>query len=213
MPASPPSLAARHSSPHVSNARVLISSPMVKSKTGSSACAVCATKGAYNLPNSSTKVWTVSTAFCMSSLSEVKRIMSFGLPSSPCTTVMSTSSSSLMLPLISAFSSLGAMENFSRMPGKTLGTNWTKSAFIVQQIRCEAAIMYSLTGSLLGKLGIEAACTIARMISSASARNPAVPTAFAKSDIHSKAFPNRVRSSTLWSMVCTICFKTGMRSE
>mmetsp|Transcript_103246 Transcript_103246/g.321130 ORF Transcript_103246/g.321130 Transcript_103246/m.321130 type:complete len:215 (+) Transcript_103246:764-1408(+) len=42
----PPSLAARQSSPQVSKARSRISSAMEKSKTGSSAWAVCATKGA-----------------------------------------------------------------------------------------------------------------------------------------------------------------------
>mmetsp|Transcript_51468 Transcript_51468/g.153875 ORF Transcript_51468/g.153875 Transcript_51468/m.153875 type:complete len:213 (+) Transcript_51468:290-928(+) len=52
----PPSRAARHSSPQVSKARSRIVSAMEKSKTGRSACAVWATKGAYILPNSSTKV-------------------------------------------------------------------------------------------------------------------------------------------------------------
>mmetsp|Transcript_84291 Transcript_84291/g.217059 ORF Transcript_84291/g.217059 Transcript_84291/m.217059 type:complete len:322 (+) Transcript_84291:649-1614(+) len=131
----PLSRAAEHSSPQVSKARSRISSPMEKSKTGSSACAVCATNGAYILPSSSTNVFTHSMAFCRSSISEVLMTITFILPSSPFISVRLTSSSSSMPCRVSVVSSLGARVNFSRMPGRMCGTKGRKSPFMVKQMR------------------------------------------------------------------------------
>mmetsp|Transcript_46034 Transcript_46034/g.139569 ORF Transcript_46034/g.139569 Transcript_46034/m.139569 type:complete len:270 (-) Transcript_46034:1656-2465(-) len=206
----PPSRADWHSRPHVSNAMSRISSSMEKSKTKSNACAVCATNGAYALPNSSTKVWTQPTACCKSSISDVLMIITLTWPFSLVSVTLTSVSASR--PLTSAWSaSLGANVNFSRMPGKMCGTNGTKLPFIVTQMRCDASNMYSLTGSLLGKLGTCVAWIIACMITSASARKPSGPTEAARSEMHSKVFPSSVRSSVLWSKLCTKFFRIGIR--
>ena len=53
-----------------------------------------------------------------------------------------------------------------------------KSSLSTAQILWEAAIMYSFTGSLLGKFGTCVALIIASMMLSASWRKPFRPTAF-----------------------------------
>mmetsp|Transcript_26497 Transcript_26497/g.83046 ORF Transcript_26497/g.83046 Transcript_26497/m.83046 type:complete len:261 (-) Transcript_26497:526-1308(-) len=206
----PPSRAARHSSPQVSKARSRISSAMEKSKTGRSACAVWATKGAYSLPSSSAKVCTHSRAFCRSSMAEVLMTITLTLPSLSGINAKFTSSSSPKASRVFASSSFGARANFSRMPGRMWGTKGRKSAFMVQQMRCAACSIYSLTGSLAGRSGTCAAWVMACMMPSASARKPAGPAAFARRDTHSKALPSRDRSSVLCRTAEMSCLSTGI---
>mmetsp|Transcript_20502 Transcript_20502/g.57412 ORF Transcript_20502/g.57412 Transcript_20502/m.57412 type:complete len:324 (-) Transcript_20502:1664-2635(-) len=195
--------------PHVSKARSLMSSAEGKSKTGSSAWAVCATCGAYDLPSSSTNVWTHSSAPFKSCISDDRIIRTSTFPSLDMSVRLISSPSSRSFEALVS-NSVGASVNLARTPGRMCDKNGRKSSFMVEQIRSEADITYSLTGSSSGRFGTCVAWIMACMMISASVRNPLRPTAFASSDMHSKHFPRRVRSSTLWRMFSIMLLSIGI---
>mmetsp|Transcript_104716 Transcript_104716/g.225943 ORF Transcript_104716/g.225943 Transcript_104716/m.225943 type:complete len:322 (+) Transcript_104716:784-1749(+) len=196
------------SSAQVSKERSRMSSAMEKSKTGSRALAVCATKPAYAESSSSTNVWMHSSADFRSCISEEYIMRTCILP--PTSVSVRLTSPSGMSPACSASNSLGASVSFSRTPGRMCGTNGRKSCLSVEQMRSAADIMYSFTGSLAGRLGIAAAWIMACMMTSASALKPSRPTALASSEMHSKHLPRRVRSFSLCRVAWITCFRMGM---
>mmetsp|Transcript_15054 Transcript_15054/g.39830 ORF Transcript_15054/g.39830 Transcript_15054/m.39830 type:complete len:293 (+) Transcript_15054:1027-1905(+) len=139
--------------PQVSNAASRICSLMLKSKTGSRACAVCARNGVKCAPSFSAKVCMHSKALPRSSSSAVLTTSTLTSPSSPWVIArlrFGFSSSRLSLLLSYSF---GASLHFARIPGSRCGTMGKNSSLSVEHNRSAAAMTYSWTGSSLGKLG------------------------------------------------------------